>query len=150
MTYDGVIALAHIAHFVHRDELSDLRAAGGLIRDLDERVAEGGVCEFPHALTQRDAVYPGAVDVSQVGLETPLERSTLGDIVRTRGSLHSVHVTYRRDKIRDLDRWQAERLFKSHWNGHGDGCFCHPASQGWGNKRVGYLLNNRESQNDVV
>lgn len=116
-TYDGVVALAHIADFVHHRKLCRLRAAGGFVLDLDERVAEGGVREVSGALTQGDPVYPGAVGVSEVGLEAPFERSTLGHVVGTVGSRHAVHVTHRSDKICDLDRQQAKRSFKDVWGG---------------------------------
>lgn len=113
-----MIALAHIAHFVHRYKLCGLRAAGGFVLDLDERIAEGGVCEVPSALTQGDADYPSAVGVSQVGCEAPRERSTLGHVIRAVSSRHAVHVTHRSNKICDLDRQQTKRWLKNIRNGH--------------------------------
>lgn len=103
VTYDGVIALAHIADFVHGYDLCDLRAAGGFILDLDEGICEGGVCEVSSALAQGDAVYPSAVGVREVGCQSPLERSTLGHIIRTVSVHHAEHVTHRRNKVCDLD-----------------------------------------------
>lgn len=137
MTYDGVVALAHIADFVHGYKLCRLRAAGGLVLDLDESIAEGGVCEVSSALTQGDAVDPGAV--GEVGRQSPRVRSTLGHVIRTLSSRHAEHVTHRRNEICDLDR---EELIKERlqWP---------RVSEGGAVSHL-YRLNNRQSQNDVV
>lgn len=64
------------------------------------------------ALTQGDALYPGAIGVGDVGGEPPLEQPTLGHVVRAVGVHHVEHVAPRGNKICDLDRKQVKQLPK--------------------------------------
>lgn len=77
------------------------------------------MCEVSFALTQGDLLYPSAVVIGEVGCELPLERFTLGQVIRAVTGHHVVHVTQRSDKICNLHREQVRHLTKNMCDGHG-------------------------------